>query len=79
MTHWMIFDRNRHRHARFMNNPVQVFGQRMKDFTPDFAGRYRRSMKYWKIGYGVVVALLLIIIHMLLARRWFSLLRQSPP
>jgi len=53
----MIFDRNRDLYACFMNNPVQLFGQRMKDFIPDFAGRYRRSMKYWKIGYGAVVAL----------------------
>jgi glycosyltransferase involved in cell wall biosynthesis len=65
----MIFERNRDAYAHFLNNPVGVIGERIKDFAPVHTARYKRSLRYWITGYSVVAVALLLVIVFLIARR----------
>jgi glycosyltransferase involved in cell wall biosynthesis len=64
----LIFKRNRAKYDECMENPISVFGKRMKEFAPFYSSRYRRTLRYVHIIYGVVTAALLVIIAVLLVR-----------
>ncbi|SMG13951.1 glycosyltransferase family 2 protein [Paraburkholderia susongensis] len=64
----LIYTRNRGAYESFMENPISVFGKRMKEFAPFFSSRYRRTLRYVHMGYASVIAGLLIVIAWLLIR-----------
>jgi glycosyltransferase involved in cell wall biosynthesis len=64
----LIYTRNRAKYDGFMKNPISVFGRRIKEFAPFYSSRYRRTLRYVHITYGVVVAALLVIIAALFVR-----------
>jgi glycosyltransferase involved in cell wall biosynthesis len=55
----LIFTRNRAKYEQFLDNPISVVGQRMKEFAPFYSSRYKRQLRYVHAAYaGVIVALL---------------------
>ncbi|MEJ0003358.1 MAG: hypothetical protein WDN30_07085 [Pararobbsia sp.] len=65
----LIYTRNRQIYERFTENPISVFGKRMKDFGPSYAARYKRSLRYLHMAYGAVIAVGLPVVVDLLLRK----------
>ncbi|RKT13884.1 glycosyltransferase involved in cell wall biosynthesis [Paraburkholderia sp. RAU2J] len=57
----LIFTRNRAKYEQFLNNPISVFGQRMKEFAPFYSSRYRRQVRYMHMAYADVIVVLLAV------------------
>ncbi|WP_172167158.1 glycosyltransferase family 2 protein [Paraburkholderia elongata] len=55
----LIYVRNRAIYDRFVDNPISVFGKRMKEFAPFYSARYKRQVHYVHMAYSVVIAGLL--------------------
>jgi glycosyltransferase involved in cell wall biosynthesis len=55
----LIYARNSAAYGSHAVNPINVFGQRMKDFAPVYTARYRRQALYVHAAYTLVIASLL--------------------
>jgi glycosyltransferase involved in cell wall biosynthesis len=55
----LIYERNRAVYDKFLENPISVFGKRMKEFAPFYSARYKRQVRYVHMAYAVVIVALL--------------------
>jgi glycosyltransferase involved in cell wall biosynthesis len=55
----LIYARNREIYNQFAENPISVFGKRMKEFAPTYTARYKRQLRYVHAVYVLVIAGLL--------------------
>jgi glycosyltransferase involved in cell wall biosynthesis len=62
----LIYTRNQAKYQAFMQNPIEVFGKRMKEFAPFYSARYKRTLRYVHGGYAAVIVVLLGAIALLL-------------
>ena len=55
----LIYERNRAVYEQFADNPIHVFGKRLKEFAPSYSARYRRQIRYVHAAYAIVIAAML--------------------